>query len=494
MVDRNVRATHRLRMGLRRTLSSPLGVVVLFSTALGLWTVAYEAHLAKRSPTDLASEAIGPRVAEAQGPARTAAPAIDVRPPAMPTFRAPPRLRAPFVPGTPGLEIAIEDRDGHSLDGFHAALRRAAAGQGKARLLFWGASHTAADVYTGTIRAYLQTMFGDGGAGYVLPAPPWRSYRRFGLVIDGSTETWNVLKVGAHPTEDYYGLAGVALESSTAGAWGEVRPSTQYGWSRNTSGFEVWYLEQPMGGRFDVLVDGTVSQRINTRAVDKRPGYVRFAEPDGTHTIELRAIGDSPVRVFGVVTERDGAGVVVDALGVNGSRARSHLLWNDALYREHLRRRNPDLVVLAYGTNEAGDDQPIADYERQLNDVVRRIRETLPNASCLLVGPSDRPLVQSRTSVVDRPRTAQVIETQWRVALQNGCGFFDTVAFQGGPMATVTWSELDPPYAGRDLVHFTRRGYVRLGEVMLGALLDGTPHRIPERVQLPGEDPGSFAP
>lgn len=482
MVDERRRSAHLFRMAIRRVVRSPLGVVALCASAVGIASVAYDLHRGGHAIGD----AIGPEVAVAQTPP---VPQAIVRPPpAIPSLRPPTRVRAPAVPGVPGVEIAIEDRDGHAMDAFHNALSRAAAGRGKARVLVWGASHTAADVYTGTLRAYLQTMFGDGGAGFVLPAPPWRAYRHFGLEIDGSMSSWNVLKVGANASEDHYGLAGVALESSTAGAWGEVRPSGRYTWSRTTAGFDLWYLDQPNGGRFDVLVDGQLAQRINTRHTAKRAGYARFTVPDGDHRIEVRALGDAPVRVFGVVSEREQSGVVVDALGVNGARARSHLLWNDALYREHLRRRNPDLVVLAYGTNESGDDQqPIADYERQLDQVVRRIRETLPNASCLLVGPSDRPLTQ-RARVMDRPRTAQVIEVQWRVALTHGCGFFDTVAFQGGPMSTVSWAQLNPPYAGRDLVHFTRRGYVRMGEVLLHALLDGTAHRIPERVQLPGDD------
>ncbi|MBC7171818.1 MAG: hypothetical protein H5U40_05305, partial [Polyangiaceae bacterium] len=57
--------------------------------------------------------------------------------------------------------------------------------------------------------------------------------------------------------------------------------------------------------------------------------------------------------------------------------------------------------------------------------------------------------------------------------LENGCGFFDMVAFQGGPLATVSWNQLDPPYASADHVHLTRRGYERFGEVLLGALVDG---------------------
>jgi hypothetical protein len=57
-------------------------------------------------------------------------------------------------------------------------------------------------------------------------------------------------------------------------------------------------------------------------------------------------------------------------------------------------------------------------------------------------------------------------------------------------MSTVAWAEMDPPYAGRDMVHFTRRGYERLGQVLLSALLDGTPFvpPAPTEVRIPGSE------
>jgi len=171
--------------------------------------------------------------------------------------------------------------------------------------------------------------------------------------------------------------------------------------------------------------------------------------------------------------ERERPGVIVDTLGINGARARYHLMWEDQLYREHLRRRNPDLVVLAYGTNESGDDQSIALYEAQLRQVVSRVRETVPNASCLLIGPSDRPTRLEDGTYEDRPRTAQLIEAQHRVAVEMGCGFFDLVAFMGGPLSMVTWATTEPAYGSSDHVHFTRTGYERLGNVLLDALLEG---------------------
>src|SRR5262249_32003260 len=68
-----------------------------------------------------------------------------------------------------GIEIRLEDPNGRSLRSLHAALRRAASREGQARLLFYGASHVASDLFTGYIRRELQSRFGDAGRGIVLP-------------------------------------------------------------------------------------------------------------------------------------------------------------------------------------------------------------------------------------------------------------------------------------------------------------------------------------
>ena len=131
--------------------------------------------------------------------------------------------------------------------------------------------------------------------------------------------------------------------------------------------------------------------------------------------------------------------------------------------------------MLAYGTNESGDESPLEDYERDLRAVVKRVRETVPRASCLLIGPSDRPMPVEERVFEDRTRTARLIEIQHSVALENGCGFFDLVAFQGGALSMIQWAANDPAYASQDHIHYTRLGYQRLGEVLLAALLEGMP-------------------
>ena len=72
-----------------------------------------------------------------------------------------------------GAAVAIEDPSGDNVGRLRAALERARRGEGVARLVFWGASHTASDQYTGALRARLQRRYGDAGLGLVMPAQPF---------------------------------------------------------------------------------------------------------------------------------------------------------------------------------------------------------------------------------------------------------------------------------------------------------------------------------
>ncbi len=368
-----------------------------------------------------------------------------------------------------GRDIPIEDPSGTALASFHAALRRAERGDGQARLVFYGASHVAADMFTGTIRRLLQERFGDAGHGFVLPVEPWRHYRHTDLDIESNFRRWDVLRVHVGQTApSLYGIMGVALTTDAAHAYGRIDTG-----QASASRFELWYSQRPDGGTIDLLVDGHVERRLSTRSAELNPGYAVVSTADCPHTFEIRVRGDGPVTLYGATVERERPGVIVDEMGINGARAASQLLWDEPLQVEQLRRRMPDLVVLAYGTNESGDDtQPIETYERELRQVVTRVQTAVPTSSCLLVGPSDRPIVHRDGTYEPRPRTQQVIDTQRRVALDYGCGFFDMVAFGGGPFHMMEWADAEPAWAQRDHVHYTVRGYTRLGEVIANALVD----------------------
>jgi lysophospholipase L1-like esterase len=382
--------------------------------------------------------------------------------------------------------IPMDDPGGQALAPLYAALARAEHGEGQARLLFYGASHTASDLYTDLMRRRLQQRFGEAGPGFVMPAKPWRWYRHGGFAYEPS-HNWKPVRVlAAAPKPDSYGLAGVALDAGgerfavaamTAQAHAEL--------NGQVSRFELYYQLQPDGGRLAVFVDGQRVRSLSTAAGKVQAAYAEFLVEDGVHRFELRSQGDGPVRVFGVAAERAVPGVVLDTLGIPGSRAAYQLQWNDPLYREHLARRSPDLVALAYGTNEAGDDDvPIESYSASLRAVLVRIREVVPKAACLLIGPSDRPLKLDDGTFAVRPRVAAINEAQRSLAQAYGCAFFDTLAFMGGPLSMTRWVAAVPALGAPDYVHFTRRGYELMAEALLAALLSGYPPPLPPVASL----------
>lgn len=386
--------------------------------------------------------------------------------------------RAPMdLPVQLGVTTPIEDPSGKALFSFHSALRRAETGKGQARIVFYGASHVASDYFTGYLRQKLQARFGEAGTGFVLPAKPWPWYRNAGIAYDPS-RGWNAIRVKEKARkDDRYGLAGVALEATRRrSAFAAIRTRPNGSLSGSANRFELYYLKQPNGGKIQLSVDQSVTRRISTASDRVETGYELIETSDGPHRFEVKTFSDGVVRLFGVAVENNKPGVLLDTLGIPGARAVYQLFWNDVLYREHLRKRRPDLVVLSYGTNESGDkDFPIENYEDELRKVVSRIREVVPEASCLLLSPSDRPERVATGVFEPRPRTAQVIDAQRRVARDFSCGFFDMVACTGGPMSMVAWAAATPAYGASDHVHFTAIGYQRIGELLLQALLANYP-------------------
>lgn len=374
-----------------------------------------------------------------------------------------------FVP------IALEDPSGIALERFYEALREAEAQRGQARILIYGASHTAADIFPDVLRRRLQARFGDGGTGFVMPAKPQRYYSIPGIRFERSVG-WSGHHVRTSTVDiDHYGLAGQYLEPGGRRARSVFTTRHHGDLSGFASEVELYYWKQPGGGRFRVTIDGKPTD-IST-AGRPGPGYRRWSLADEHHRIELSVRRESRIRIFGMSLERNRPGVVIDTLGIPGARASTHLLWDETLQREHMQRRKPNLVILAYGTNESGDDdQPIEDYAARLRKVIARVQSAVPEASCLLIGPSDRPIRAEDGSYADRPRTAEVVATQREVAFESGCAFFDVIKLMGGPMSMIDWCDGAPPYGASDHVHFTRRGYQVMGDVLHDALLESYDH------------------
>ncbi len=370
-----------------------------------------------------------------------------------------------------GHDVPIEDPSGHALDALSAALDRAERGEGRARLAFYGGSHMAGDTVTGRVRERLQARFGDAGHGFVPLVPVVTGHWAWGVRID-EAEGFQVTQVGSkHATIHRYGLIGVEFLADEVDAFAGVA-SDFWGSGREASSLTLLYDRRPGGGSFDVILDGRRVEVIDTDARAPEAGSRTYRVSDGPHSLTVRVRGDGAIVVYGVAMERDRAGVIVDNLGLVGAKARHHLYWDHDQWRAYFAPRRPDLIAFAYGNNELDDDHlGIPQHEAHLRAVVRRVREAAPHASCLLIGPTDRPARREDGAIVDQPLVREMTEMHRRVAFDEGCAFFDTLDFMGGLGAGRRWLAHDPPLLRDDLMHLTHEAYLRWADVLTDALL-----------------------
>jgi lysophospholipase L1-like esterase len=407
--------------------------------------------------------AVAPRIARVV-PAPDGMAAVQSPPPATPPGAEAPLSTAPIghLEGPQRLVRVFEALarldDGHAHEDVH--------------ILQYGDSHTASDLGVAVFRRSMQARFGDGGRGFVSIGKPWKSYAQDGI-RGGMSKEFEPLKVKFHKDHTFtgidgcYGLLGVGITASKAGAraWTDV--------AARASHVELAYEQDPQGGSFDVFIDGARAGRVATRAAQAGSGYFAFDAADTPHQIELRTVGDGEVRVFGMNLDRPEAGVVVDALGINGAQVFTPLRWNEQHFTEQLRHASPDLVVLAYGTNEALEPGlSDADYERRLVDLLGRVARAVPTASCLLLGPPD---LAKRTKGQDDwhawPRLHEIVAVQRKVAEAAGCAFYDQQEAMGGPGSIVAWAIEPDSRAQGDRVHLMRNGYAQLATSFAGDLM-----------------------
>jgi lysophospholipase L1-like esterase len=334
------------------------------------------------------------------------------------------------------------------------------------RVVQLGDSHTASDYGTSVARARLATRFGDGGRGFIPMGQPYRRLFQAGELVargvgfepDGAPL---LATPSPTPVDGFFGPSGVAMVTRTPGAFMSSELSA------TADRFEIAYLAQPGGGSFDVSIDGHNRGRVTTSQPSRGSAFRAFEITRAAHTLEVRAVGDGPVRVFGVRLEDTTVGVTLDSLGINGARASTPLAAEDAHFGEQIAHVAPALAILAYGTNEAGDSTTTPDeHASALRALVARIKKSSPGVACVVLGPPDR---DGRTQGGARTlsKLVDIIAAQRRAADDAGCAFYDQFTAMGAADAIGRWSVESPPRARRDLVHLTRAGYAFLAEALV---------------------------
>jgi lysophospholipase L1-like esterase len=393
--------------------------------------------------------------------------------PVPPATRSPLPPPAPSVAPLPAQAPAAADHAASAagpLSSFFSALGELKHGvrQGHVHVLWLGDSHTNADFLSGSVRAILRDDFGDGGPGFVRIGT--KPYRHEG-VKTGRDGAWNVdPDPPARRTlqgDGIFGLSGTfAVPSSGASFSAQV--SAARGAEAEPARFELTYVLPP-DASFAVELAGK-KQRVDSRTpAEVTAGgiaHLTLSAPLGSQLL-LEGSRGAP-RLFGVVIERTAKrGVVLDTLGIDGARLETPLAWNESAFVDEVMRRAPELLVVAYGTNEAFDAGKVEKYGPQLAELLRRLRRGAPRAACLVLGPTDAPLGDGSV-----PRVAELSAALKKASAPLGCSFVSLQQLMGGEGSFAAGMKAKPPLAQLDKLHLTPKGYQELGAALAKLLLD----------------------
>jgi lysophospholipase L1-like esterase len=352
---------------------------------------------------------------------------------------------------------------------FYDALADLEAGRRKdhVRIAWLGDSHAQADFWPDGIRAGLGRRFGHGGPGFLHFG--MKSYRHAGTEIDIHGK-WRMRPKQPSTIEPWgdgaFGLGGILHAGFAEFRTAEIALTNErltgkklvvdlcykfglpYDSFELTVGDEVVGVFEPKGKE----AVGTIQHEVvNATGLTKVKVKIKNGRPD----------------FCGLTIETDPAehpGVVLDNLGINGARYATALAWNEKAWAAEVQRRTPELFIFEYGGNEAGDLHITpALYKKQALELIARARRIQPDASCWVIGPSDRADAESRI-----PPIVQVLS---EAAQEARCAFWNTYEVMGGKGSLRRWRDLKK--AAEDGIHLKPKGYAEVSALMLADLMKG---------------------
>ncbi|MFT8972316.1 SGNH/GDSL hydrolase family protein [Zymomonas mobilis] len=249
-----------------------------------------------------------------------------------------------------------------------------------------GDSHTAGDSISGAWRSILQNRYGSGGRGVLAPGIPYKGYIAHGVHVSMS-DGWTIGSIfGSHYSSDMppVGFSGFNLTSHKNGAQISLDSGIEEAFDR----FTVCGLAKPSAGIVVVSMGGQF-QRVDFNSSWSHSQCVTLtSDMPQVHADVVAAEG--PITLTSWASFRDNGGVALSNLGVVGSQLIHLQRSSDQVIATELKVYHPDLIVLAFGTNEgfAPYFDPTA-FESVLREQISRIRRLSGNVPILMLGAPD---------------------------------------------------------------------------------------------------------
>lgn len=362
----------------------------------------------------------------------------------------------------PGI-TCIEDysSDGTALKHFTRELSKVKGSGGTLRVAFYGDSFIEGDVFCGSFRDTLQSVFGGRGVGYV---PITSNVSGFRNTIKHRFDEWHTVSLVKNDSVTSIGPSGYCF-IPREGNWVEYRPSKQR-YLREFNTIKLYYKSLR-----DAILHYNIDTVENSEPLEPSAKMQEWTfQGKSIKAVRFEFFPFDSLWVYGASFEQ-GPGIYVDNFSLRGNSGLTLNAIDPDMYREFNRYRKYKLIILQFGLNLIVEKSlNYTAYTQRMIRVVNQLKRLFPDCSFLLLSVSDRSSNVNgdfqTMSAIPAMRNAQRL-----IAKETGIAFWDMYQAMGGENSMVKFVQAKPALAAKDYTHLTFKGGRKLAGALVKSLL-----------------------
>jgi lysophospholipase L1-like esterase len=364
----------------------------------------------------------------------------------------------------PGI-TCIEDysSDSTALKYFFTALQQTKKSGQPLRVAFYGDSFIEGDVFCGSFRDTLQSLYGGRGVGYM---PITSDVAGFRNTIKHRFSNWGTsslvkIKDSLAAPPGPAGFCFVPLP----GNWVEYKPSKKR-YLREFNDIRIYYRNLK-----DAILHYSIDTVESMEPLEVSDNMQEWRyEGKQIKSVKFEFFPHDSLLLYGASFE-SGSGIYVDNFSMRGNSGLTLTTVDADLYRQFNRYRKYKLIILQFGLNLIVEESlNYQAYTTRMVAVVNKMKTLFPATSFLLLSVSDR---SSNTDgdfktmrAIPAMRNAQRL-----IAQETGIAFWDMYQAMGGENSMVKFVTATPALAAKDYTHLTFKGGRKVAGSLVKSLL-----------------------
>ena len=371
------------------------------------------------------------------------------------------------------------------LKNFYTALNAIANKKGSLRIMHYGDSQIEGDRMSSYIRNKLQAKYGGSGPGLLPALQPYDSYFSIAQTNTGNWSRYAVFgRKNPEVLHKSYGALAAFSRFAPINNDSIFRDSIEYhaevifdeskvAYSRvrTFQKVQIFYGNSHRSVAISLWVDGVevVNDSLNANVEYARYTYTLATE---TKNLTIKFSGYDSPDIYGIALDAV-RGISLTNIGMRGS---SGTIFNRMEYG-HLNRMyanlNVKLFILQFGGNVMPyikDSTAAINYGRWFYSQLRTLKKMRPDASFVVIGPSDMSY-KNKDKYVTYEFLPLVRDELKKATLKAGFAYWDMYEAMGGHNSMPSWVNAEPALAGSDYTHFTPRGAKLIANMFYNALM-----------------------